>query len=83
MEKTLIEQLAEELKITKPKTKKEKVAQIVCNIDGALKAFKNESELKHFMFTERVQNVIRYDLSGKVTVPFELSVEAPKTKASK
>lgn len=78
MEKTLIEQLAEELKITKPKTKKEKVAQIVCNIDGALKAFKNESELKHFMFTERVQNVIRYDLSGKVEFPIELVTTAIK-----
>ena len=78
MEKRLIDQLAEELKLIKPKTKKEKVAKIVCNIDGALKAFKDESELKHFMFTERVQNVIRYDLSGKVEFPIELVTTAIK-----
>jgi len=70
--KSLVEQLAQELGSTKPKTKKEKTAKIVCNIDGVLKAFKDETELKNFMFTERVQNVIRYDLAGKVEFPIEL-----------
>ena len=45
--------------------------------------FADEAALKSFMWSSRVESVIRYDLSGKVTVPFELSVEAPKTKASK
>ena len=45
--------------------------------------FANEAALKAFMWSSRVESVIRYDLAGKVTVPFELSVEAPKTKASK
>ena len=66
-----------------PKVKKTKTPKIVCNVDGALMEFADEAALKSFMWSSRVESVIRYDLSGKVTVPFELSVEAPKTKASK
>ncbi len=66
----------------KPKVKKPKTPKIVCNVEGTLMEFANEAALKQFMWSSRVESVIRYDLSGKVTVPFELSVEAPKTKAS-
>ena len=66
-----------------PKVKKPKTPKIVCNVEGTLMEFADEAELKAFMWSSRVESVIRYDLSGKVTVPFELSVEAPKTKASK
>lgn len=66
-----------------PKVKKPKTPKIVCNVEGTLMEFADESALKSFMWSSRVESVIRYDLSGKVTVPFELSVEAPKTKASK
>lgn len=34
--------------------------------------FKNEDALKAFMWTSRCNEVIRYDLAGKVSVPFEL-----------
>lgn len=67
----------------KPKVKKPKTPKIVCNVEGTLIEFADEAALKSFMWSSRVESVIRYDLSGKVTVPFELSVEAPKTKASK
>ena len=67
----------------KPKVKKPKTPKIVCNVDGTLMEFADEAALKSFMWSSRVESVIRYDLAGKVTVPFELSVEAPKTKASK
>lgn len=67
----------------KPKVKKPKTPKIVCNVEGTLMEFANEAALKAFMWSSRVESVIRYDLAGKVTVPFELSVEAPKTKASK
>ena len=67
----------------KPKVKKPKTPKIVCNVEGTLMEFADEAALKAFMWSSRVESVIRYDLSGKVTVPFELSVEAPKTKASK
>ena len=67
----------------KPKVKKPKTPKIVCNVEGTLMEFADEAALKSFMWSSRVESVIRYDLSGKVTVPFELSVEAPKTKASK
>ena len=66
-----------------PKVKKPKTPKIVCNVEGTLMEFADESALKSFMWSSRVESVIRYDLAGKVTVPFELSVEAPKTKASK
>ena len=66
-----------------PKVKKPKTPKIVCNVEGTLMEFADEAALKSFMWSSRVESVIRYDLSGKVTVPFELSVEAPKTKASK
>ena len=66
-----------------PKVKKPKTPKIVCNVDGTLMEFADEAALKSFMWSSRVESVIRYDLAGKVTVPFELSVEAPKTKASK
>ena len=67
----------------KPKVKKPKTPKIVCNVDGTLMEFADEAALKAFMWSSRVESVIRYDLAGKVTVPFELSVEALKTKASK
>ena len=67
----------------KPKVKKPKTPKIVCNVEGTLMEFADEAALKSFMWSSRVESVIRYDLAGKVTVPFELSVEAPKTKASK
>lgn len=67
----------------KPKVKKPKTPKIVCNVEGTLMEFADEAALKQFMWSSRVESVIRYDLAGKVTVPFELSVEAPKTKASK
>lgn len=67
----------------KPKVKKPKTPKIVCNVEGTLMEFADEAALKQFMWSSRVESVIRYDLTGKVTVPFELSVEAPKTKASK
>lgn len=67
----------------KPKVKKPKTPKIVCDVNGELMRFVDEAELKAFMWSSRVESVIRYDLAGKVTVPFELSVEAPKTKASK
>lgn len=66
-----------------PKVKKPKTPKIVCNVEGTLMEFADETALKSFMWSSRVESVIRYDLAGKVTVPFELSVEAPKTKASK
>lgn len=71
-------QQTENQKVKKPKTPK-----IVCDVNGELMRFVDEAELKAFMWSSRVESVIRYDLAGKVTVPFELSVEAPKTKASK
>ena len=67
----------------KPKVKKPKTPKIVCNVNGDLMEFADEAALKSFMWSSRVESVIRYDLAGKVTVPFELSVEAPKNKASK
>lgn len=67
----------------KPKVKKPKTPKIVCNVEGTLMEFADEAALKSFMWSSRVESVIRYDLTGKVTVPFELSVEAPKAKASK
>lgn len=67
----------------KPKVKKPKTPKIVCNVEGTLMEFADEAALKSFMWSSRVESVIKYDLAGKVTVPFELSVEAPKTKASK
>ena len=60
------------------KVKKQKTPTIVCNVDGTLMEFADEAALKAFMWSSRVESVIRYDLAGKVTVPFELSVEAPK-----
>ena len=62
----------------KPKVKKPKTPKIVCNAEGTLMEFADEAALKAFMWSSRVESVIRYDLAGKVRVPFELSVEAPK-----
>jgi len=75
---SITEQLLNELKASKPKVKKEKVPKIVCSVDGVLQSFKDEAELKHFMFTQRVQNVIRYDLTGQVQFPIELVTVAVK-----
>ena len=60
------------------KVKKEKTAKIVCKIDGELMEFKNEDALKAFMWTSRCNEVIRYDLAGKVSVPFELTTTIVK-----
>jgi hypothetical protein len=65
---------------TQPKVKKPKTAKIVCDVNGELMRFKDEAALKQFMWTSRVESVIRYDLAGKVTVPFELSIETNKKK---
>ena len=80
LKQAILELIAEskQLKAKKPKTPK-----IVCNVEGTLMEFADEAALKQFMWSSRVESVIRYELSGKVTVPFELSVEAPKTKVSK
>jgi hypothetical protein len=40
--------------------------------------FKNEEALKAFMWTSRCNEVIRYDLTGKVSVPFELTTTEVK-----
>lgn len=60
------------------KTKKEKTPKIVCKIDGELMEFRNEEALKAFMWTSRCNEVIRYDLVGKVSVPFELTTTQVK-----
>jgi hypothetical protein len=60
------------------KTKKEKTPKIVCKVDGELMEFKNEEALKAFMWTSRCNEVIRYDLTGKVSVPFELTTTEVK-----
>ena len=60
------------------KVKKEKTAKIVCKVDGELMEFKNEDTLKAFMWTSRCNEVIRYDLVGKVSVPFELTTTIVK-----
>ena len=79
----LQEKIVEMIMASGMKTKKPKTPKIVCNVEGTLMEFADEVALKSFMWSSRVESVIKYDLTGKVTVPFELSVEAPKTKASK
>lgn len=54
----------------KPKVKKPKTPKIVCNVEGTLMEFADEAALKSFMWSSRVESVIRYDLTGKVTVQF-------------
>lgn len=78
MDKTILEQLADELQIKQPKVKKAKTPRIVCNIDGELKSFKDEDKLKQFMFKERVDTVIRYDLVGQVIFPIQLETKPIK-----
>lgn len=56
-------------------TKKEKPAKIICKVDGELMEFKNEKALKAFMWSARPEKVIRYNLAGVVSVPFELVTE--------
>lgn len=56
------------------KVKKEKIAKIVCKIDGELMEFKNEKTLKKFIWKERPENIIKYELAGEVVVPFELEI---------
>ena len=72
MQESIISQLLEELKVVKPSTTEEKTATIVCNVDGELMNFADEKALKKFMFKERVDTVIRYNLVGEVTFPIEL-----------
>ena len=74
----LQEKIVEMIMASGMKPKKPKTPKIVCNVEGTLMEFANEAALKQFMWSSRVESVIRYDLTGKVTVPFELSVEAPK-----
>ena len=78
MESKDLEQLAMLLKTQTPKTKKVKTPTIVCNIDGTLMKFADEKALKKFMFKERVDTCIRYNLVGEVTFPVELTVTAIK-----
>ena len=76
MENITIEQLAKALSgltSTEIKTKKEKTPTIICNIDGELIEFKGEKQLKQFMWTQRPNKVLRYDLAGEVSVPFDLT----------
>ena len=60
------------------KVKKEKPAKIICKVDGELIEFKNEDKLKAFMWSERPKEVIRYDISGSVSVPFDLTTTPVK-----
>ena len=57
-----------------PKLKKEKTALIVCNIDNELIEFQNEKELKKFMWSNRPNKVLRYNLVGETIVPFDLDI---------
>lgn len=74
----LQEKIVEIIMASGMKPKKPKTPKIVCDVNGELMQFANEAALKSFMWSSRVESVIRYDLAGKVIVPFELSVEAPK-----
>lgn len=75
MTNTELQKLGEALaSLGKVKTKKEKVAKIVCKIDGELIEFKNEKALKKFIWKERPETIIKYDLVGEVVVPFDLQV---------
>ena len=67
-----------EQKVNIAVNKKEKTAKIVCKVDGELMEFKNEDALKAFMWTSRCNEVIRYDLVGKVSVPFDLTTTIVK-----
>lgn len=62
------------------KVKKEKTPKIICNVDGELISFKNEKELKKFIWKERPETIIKYDLVGEVVVPFDLQVISDKTE---
>lgn len=74
----LQEKIVEMIIASGMKPKKPKTPKIVCDVNGELMQFADEAALKSFMWSSRVESVIRYDLTGKVTVPFELSIEAPK-----
>lgn len=76
MENITVEQLAKALSgltSAEIKTKKEKTPTIICNIDGELIEFKGEKQLKQFMWAQRPNKVLRYDLAGEVSVPFDLN----------
>ena len=77
---SLLGQLSKEIEELNPAvaTKKGKTPKIVCSIDGELMRFKNESALKKFMWNQRPETVIRYDLVGTVEVPFELQIKETK-----
>lgn len=78
-EGSILSQLSKEIAELNPAaTKKGKTPKIVCNIDGALMAFKNEDALKTFMWSERPKLVVRYDLTGVVEVPFDLKIKTTK-----
>ena len=77
---SLLNQLSKEIEQLNPTgaTKKGKTPKIVCSIDGELMRFKNEGALKKFMWSQRPETVIRYDLVGTVEVPFELQIKETK-----
>ena len=56
------------------KVKKEKTPKIVCKVDGELMEFKNEKALKKFIWKERPETIIKYDLTGEVIIPFDLEI---------
>ena len=53
---------------------------IICNVDGELVCFNDETDLKKFMWSERPSTVTRYNLAGEVVVPFELETIKPKVR---
>lgn len=71
-------EINKDMLIKEAKVKKEKPAKIICRVDGELIEFKNEDKLKAFMWSERPKEVIRYDISGSVSVPFDLTTTPVK-----
>lgn len=77
---TLSVESLKELLGSKVKVKKDKLAKLVCKIDGELIEFKNEKTLKKFIWKERPETIIVYKLEGEATVPFELSIVKDEDK---
>lgn len=69
-----------ELLGSKVKVKKEKLAKLVCKIDGELIEFKNEKALKKFIWKERPETIIIYKLEGEAVVPFDLVISKDEDK---
>lgn len=55
--------------VAKVPTKKQKTNKIVCDIDGELIGFENEKALDKFIYKNRPDTIIQYDLAGEVVVP--------------